>query len=419
MDLIIFIPILLFLIFCSGYYSASETALFSLPLTKIKAYQASSSPTHRLIAKLVLEPRNLLVTVFMMNTLANILIQNVISHKVGEEASWTLKVALPFVVLLVLGEIIPKNIGLQRNVKIANLVAPSINFVQNLISPLRNLIVNITVPVSRILFFYLKEDENFSREELKHMLKTSEEHGVLHPDEAELVWGYLTLQDTTVKALMRHREEIIFFDINDSLAKLTSLFVDQECSRIPVCDKNLDTVLGIISAKEFFLHKKHIEISKQLVRYLFTPLYIPENTPGRLLVRRFDEYHQEIALVVDEYGSISGLITREDIIEQVVGDITDLRDPESSYIKAGKQEIIANARMELSDFNDLFNSHLVSENNMVTIGGWLTEQVGDIPKMGSKYELHGFLFQVLSADATHIGKLYIRKLSTDKGKKAP
>lgn len=417
MDLFVFIPIILFLIFCSGYYSASETALFSLPLTRIKAYQASSSPTHRLIAKLVLEPRNLLVTVFMLNTLVNILIQNVISHKVGEQATWMLKVAVPFVVMLLFGEIIPKNIGLQRNVKIANLVAPSINFMQNLIAPIRNFIVNITVPVSRILFFYLKEDNSISREELKHMLKTSEEHGVLHADEAELVWGYLTLQDTTVKALMRHREEIIFFDINEPLSKLMSLFVDQECSRIPVCDKTLDNVLGIISAKEFFLHKNQIKTSKQLTRFLFTPLYIPENTPGRLLVRRFDEYNQVIALVVDEYGSISGLITREDIIEQVVGDITDLRDPESSYTKAGKHEIIANARMELSEFNNLFNSHLTSENNMVTIGGWLIERLGDIPKTGSKYELEGFLFQVLSADIKQVGKLFIRKLSGDKGRK--
>jgi CBS domain containing-hemolysin-like protein len=417
MDLVVFLPLITFLIFCSGYYSASETALFSLPLTKIKAYQASASPTHRLIAKLVLEPRNLLVTVFMMNTFVNLLIQNVISHAVGEEASWMLKVAVPFALMLILGEIIPKNIGLQRNVKISNMVAPSINFTQNLLAPIRNLIVTATVPISRILFFYLQEDDTISREELKHVLKTSEEHGVLNQDEAELVWGYLTLQDTTVKALMRHREEIIFFDINESLSTLTSLFVDKECSRIPVCDKTLDNVKGIITAKEFFLHRDQITSSQELEKYLFTPLYIPENTPGRLLMRRFDEYNQVIALVVDEYGSITGLITREDIMEQVIGDITDLRDPVRAYTKSGKYEIIASGRMELSEFNDLFNAHLISENNMVTIGGWLVEQLGDIPKTGTKHELQGFLFQVLSADVKQVSKLFIRKLGTDKGRR--
>lgn len=417
MDISVALLFLVFLIFASAYFSASETALFSLSLTKIKAYQASSSPRQRLIAKLVLEPRNLLVTVFMLNALVNILIQNTTSHLLGQDASWALKVGVPFILMLILGEIIPKNIGLQQNVKIANFVAPSINFIQHYISPIRNLIVTITAPISRFLFFNLKQEESISKEEMKHVLKTSQEHGVLQPDEAELVGGYLNLQDATVKGLMRPRKDILYYDINDPLSKLMYLFIDQECSRLPVCDKSIDNVLGIITARQYFLHRHEIKMSRDLTKYLLSPIYVPENSPAKLLVRRFDEYNQVLALVVDEYGSISGLITREDIVEEVVGEISDLRDVQSLYTKSGKGGIIASGQMELGDFNDYFKSDLHSESNMITIGGWLIEKLGDIPASGTKCEFEGFLFQVLTADPNKITRLYIRKQSRNGAKK--
>jgi putative hemolysin len=410
MEIAVQLLFLSFLVLCSAYFSASETALFSLPLTKIKTYQTSLSPRQRLIAQLVLEPRNLLVTVFMLNTLVNILIQNTTSHLYGENANWILKVGVPLVIMLLLGEIIPKNIGLQNNVKIANLVAPSINFMQKFITPVRDLVVKVTAPISRTIFFFLRPKESISKEEIQHVLKTSEEKGVLQPDETELVLGYLNLQDATAKMLMRPKNDILYFDINDSFSKLLYLFIEQECSRLPVCDKSLDNVLGIITARQLFLHKKQIHTSKDLIQYLVNPLYIPESTPAKTIARHFDECHQVIALVVDEYGSITGLITKEDIMEQVIGDISDLRDTKILYEKSSANEIIASGQLELAEFNDLFNVNLVSENNMMTIGGWLIERLGDIPKNGMKNEFEGFLFQVLSADPNKIKRLYIRKL---------
>lgn len=401
---------LIFLVFASAYFSASETALFSLPLTKIKAYKETSSPRKRLIAKLVLEPKDLLVTVFMMNTLVNILIQNTTSHMFGEEANWLYKVGIPFMLLLFLGEIIPKNIGLQKNVKIANLVAPSIDFIQKFISPIRNLTVKITEPVSRILFFFLKNEKSISNEEMQHVLKTSQERGVLLPEEVELVSGYLKLQEATVKELMRPKNDILYYDINDPLSKLMYLFVEQECTRMPICNKTLDNVLGIITAPRFFLNRKEIKESQDLIKYSLNPLFVPENTSAKALIKRFDESGQVLALVVDEYGSITGLITKEDIIEQVIGDISDLRDAHSLYIKSGPNEIIASGLLELTTFNEYFQSHLISENNLLTIGGWLTEQLGEIPKSSTKVEIQGFMFQVLAADPNKIRRLYIRKL---------
>lgn len=404
--------LLLFLLFCSGFFSASETALFSLPSTKIKAYDSSSNPRKRLIAKLVLEPRDLLVTVFMLNTLVNILIQNTASHMFGQAADWLFKIGVPFILMLFFGEIMPKYIGLQNNVSLSDRVAPIINYLQNLLKPIRKLIINITTPVSRILFFFLKREESISKEELKYVLKTSQERGVLNQDELDLIWGYLNLQEASIKQLMRPREDILFYDINEPLSKLIYLFIEQECSRLPVCDHSLDNVLGIITARQFFLHRHTITDSQSLTEHLIKPLYIPENMPAKSLGRQFDQHRQVIALVVDEYGSISGIITREDLMEEVIGEISDLRDTESLYMVAGPNKIIASARMELQDFNDFFHSDLTSSSNVLTIGGWLIEQLQEIPKEGTKCQFHGFLFQVLGADLKKIRKLYIHKLES-------
>lgn len=411
METIIFVIALIILTFSSGYCSASEAALFSLPNTSIREYRHNPNPRKRLIASLLIRPRDLLVTVFMLNTLVNIVLQNVASSMFGEAGGWLLKVGVPLGLTLVFGEIIPKYIGLQNNVTFSYLIAPSIYFWQKLLTPIRKITIAITVPISRLMFFYLKKEPSISEEELEHVLKTSEEHGVLDSDEVDFAYGYLRLQDGTVQDFKRPREEILYYDINDPLTKLTYLFVDQECSRIPVCDKNLDNILGIITAKQFFLHRKEILSSKDLIPILTKPFYIPEMTSAPLLLRRFDEKRQVFAIVVDEYGSISGLITREDIVEVVVGDIADRRDQKDLYTRPGNDEIIASGKLELQEFNEIFDVELISESNMITIGGWLIEKLGEIPKSGRKYEFDNFFFHILAATPSRIRRIYIRKIT--------
>jgi putative hemolysin len=415
MDLSLEISILIFLTFCSGYFSASETALFSLPGTKIKAYANDPNERRRLISQLLQKPKDLLVTVFMLNTLVNILLQNVASHMFGNLASWALKVGVPLVVTLFFGEIIPKYLGMQHNVGISEAVAPLINKLQNLLKPIRQAIITVTYPVSRMLFFSLHKEENISRDELRHVLKTSEELEVLHKDEAELVCGYIDLQDVLVKELMRPRQDVLYYDIQEPLTKLTSLFVDQQCSRIPVCRGSLEDVIGIMSAKDFFLYRKELTTTEGLQKHLTKVFFAPENMLARVLLRRFDEKKLVMAMVVDEYGSIAGLITREDILEVIVGQIKDLRDEKRLYSKQSDHEIIASGKLEIDEFNTIFSTDLVSKNNMVTVGGWLTEQLEEIPKNGTKYETDEFLFHVLTATPNRIRRIYVRHLKPKTG----
>lgn len=406
----IFILLIALLTFCSGYFSGSEAALFSLSITQIKNYRSDANPRKRVIANLLSRPQDLLVTIFMLNTLVNILLQNVTSHAFGQFAGWGLKVGIPLFLTLVFGEVIPKYIGLQNNVQVSYYVAPVIQAFQKLLEPIRKGVIAITTPVSKVLFFFLKKEEDISNEEIEHVLKTSEAHGIFDPEEGELIYGYLKLQDSLVKEIMWPRGDMLYYDIQEPLSKLLYLFVDQKCTRLPVCDDGIDNILGIITARQFFLHRDSIHQPSDLTPYLKKPFYVPETIPAKTLLRRLSTNREVMAIAVDEYRSISGLITREDLIEVVIGEIVDLRDQKKLFTRSGKDEIIASGKLELNDFNEIFHIELTSPSNMVTIGGWLTEKLGEIPKSGAKFFLEGFLFQVLDATPSRIRRLYIRKL---------
>ena len=409
---IILLGVVVLLVVASGYLSGSEAALFSLSSMQIKSFQKQTNSRWQLVANLLHHPRDLLVTIFMLNTLVNILLQNVISHMVGESAGWSEKVGIPLVLTLIFGEIVPKYIGLQNNTQFSYWTAPAIDWAQRALEPVRKATIAVTTPISKIMFFYLKKEPEISPEELQHVLNTSKKQGVLEAEELELIAGYLHLQEMLVKELMWPREDILLYDVNDPLSKLTYLFVDQQCSRLPVCDQTIDAVLGILTARDFFLHRDQVTQGRDLLPILTKPFYVPETTPARMLFRRFDQQQEELALVVDEYGAITGLIAYEDLVEVVVGEISDLRDQKRLYTRAGKDEIIASGKMELEEFNILFASHLESPAKMVTIGGWLIERLGEIPAPGRKVVLDGFLFHVLAATPSRVRRMYVRKLSS-------
>jgi len=410
---LLFALLVVFLL-CLGLFSGAETALFSLSSLQLKSYRNDPDKRKKLIAGLLSQPRDLLITMIILIIIMSILVQNTISSMVGEHAGWGISVGIPLALNLILGEVIPKSLALPNNARIAYKVAPLLVFMQKLLYPIRWVLSHITNFVIRIFFFFLTKEEDISTDELQHVLKASKEHGVLHSDEAELVRGYLKLEESSVKELMRPREEVIFFDMVEPISKLIHLFVDQECSRILVCKGGLDSLEGIISSRIFFLHKGSIQESKHLLPIMKKPFYVPEVMTAEALLRKMYEREESLAIVVDEYSSVSGIIAFEDLVEVVVGEISDRRDTKVLYTRSKGDVIIASGKLELSDFEEIFQHPLESQNNMVTIGGWLTEQIGDIPKAGTKYITDDFLFHVLASDHTRIRRVYIRKLSSKK-----
>lgn len=407
--------IILLIIFTlgSGFFSLSQIALFSLSSTELKLYKQNSDKRKQLIANVLSRPRDLLVTLLFCDIGTNILIQNTSAGLFGAYSTWLLKVGVPLLITLLIGEIIPKTLALSYNKAISTHVVRSVALLEKILGPLLKFMTYITSHISHVLFFFLKKEKEISKEELRHVLKSSESSGILSLEETKLIEGYLSLTDYTVKERMHPRQEILFYDIHEPISKLIYLFIDKECTRVPVCDGDLQNMLGIIGAKVFFLHRKHIKYGQDLVPHLMKPYYVPETISARTLLNHF--FHQEMmmGIVVDEYGSISGVITQEDLYEVVVGEIADRRDEKTRYTPAGSNIIITSGKFELSEFENLFGIGLPTENNMVTLGGWLTEQLGDIPKSGTKYMWDGFLFQILAADPNRVRRIYIRRVKNE------
>lgn len=404
--LILFVIALLAL--CSAFVSASQTALLSLSQAQVKTWKTSHEPRKNLVAQLVLRPRELLVTLFMLDVLVNLLIQNVSSSYFGETASWTLRVGFPLIITLFIGEIIPKSIGFAHNTKISYRVAPVIYCITRIIKPIRSILTLITSYASRVIFFFLRKPADISREELHQLLKSQEVSSLLTKEEADLIDGYLSLQDATVKDLMWPREDVIYYSLEEPLSKLIHLFIEEDCSQIPVCGKDLDDLFGVITARQFFLYHEKISKPLDLKPFLANAFFVPETMRARNLMRQFPRKKESLAMVVDEYGSIAGLIAYEDLVEAIVGDIQDLRDKKSLYTRGGQKIIIASGKLELSTFADIFHHPLKSQ--MSTLGGWLIEQFGDIPKVGEQLVKEGFLFQILAADPNRIKRIYVKKL---------
>lgn len=409
MSLSILIFILIILILFSAFLSGAETAFFSLPVFTVKTYKSTREYRKRLIAKILKSPRQLLVTLLMLNVLANILVQNTVSSLFGEFSGWGVKVGIPLALTLVFGEVIPKSLALANNTKIAYRVCKIIHWLEIITGPFRNSLVKLTSYISRFLFFFLRKEKKITKQELELVLQTSKAKGVIFQDESELAEGYLDLQEASVKEVMRPREEILYFNVEDSCEKLINLLVDQQCTRVPVCDKNLDNVFGFISTRRFFFYQDSIQSGEDLYKILKKPIYVPESMNAWALLQQLRDKAESIALVVDEYGSISGLVTQEDLFESIVGEIKDLRDEKSLFTRSSEDVIIASGKMELSDFENVFSISLENPHNLVTIGGWLTQQLGDIPKTGTKFVTEDFLFYVLSADPNRVRRMYIRR----------
>ncbi len=407
---ILLITALIFLLMISAVLSGSETALFSLSSLKVRLLKKDPTWRKRLVAELLSKPKELLVTILIVNVAVNILIQNVISNVFEPSSNWFITVGIPLLLTLFFGEAIPKSIAISRNLKVSVATAPILYTIRIIVTPIRRVLTKIAVKISRVVFFFLRPEPEISYDELKYALITSQERGVISRDEAKLIHGALKIDEAHVKGIMSARSEILMYDIKDPIDKLLYTFVDEECSQVPVVRETIDQVIGIITSANFFVHRSHIKTGDDLRQFLKEPLFVPETISARKLLINFHAAKETIALVVDEYGQISGLVTKEDIVELVIGQIEDKRDEEVLFTRQGEDVIICSGKLELAFLEELFDTTFDHAKNAVTIGGWLTEKEGDIPISGAKIITNDFLFHILSASKSRVDKIYIRRL---------
>ncbi len=414
MNTAIIIVVIVLLIACSAFVSLSEIALFSLPAGRIRSYRNHTDPKKRLVSTLLSKPKSLLVTLFLINTVLNILVQNV-SSDLFSESGWMTKVGFPLMLVLIFGEILPKYLGLLYSDFFSYVAAPVCDLLQRITKPIREVLTRFTDFSSRLVFFFLKAEMPLSDNELHHALKGSMEKGLLHKEEVEFIKGYLELEGLEVKDLMIPKSEIPYYDIELPLSKLHFLFTKQP--EVLVCKGHVDNVIGILDVKTYFMHKNEILSSQDLTDFVQIPYFVPETSSSKQLLQNSVVKNKKTVVAVDEYGVICGLVQRDDLVKEIIKQKTsDKKREDFSFVS--KDAIVTTGKLSLQQVRDLFGASLISEYHSVTVGGYITEQLGAIPKSGETLTRDCLFFRILAASPTHVLKVYIQKIGkTDRTRK--
>lgn len=362
-------------------------------------------------ASLLLEkPKSLLITILILHVSVNLGVQNVISSILGDTQGVFFNVALPFVLTLVFGEILPKTIAMTKDELISSKVSRIVQFCSWVLTPIRFVFLTITKVGSFLTAFFLKKDSDITKEEIKHAVVSFKETGLMTKDEIKLLLGSLKLSEMQVKEVRCQRQNIFFHDIHSSPQKLRDLFSKKRFSKIPIVDRDIDHVIGIINATDFFSNNHRIHEAKDLYEIMEKPFFVPESMLSRTLLAHFDDKKTEIAMLVDEYGGISGLVTREDLVEIVLGQINDGRQEKTLFTRQGEDVIICSGKYELTDLESLFEIEIERIGHETTVGGYVLEILGDIPKSGYKVTHNGLMFHVLLATEAKVSRVYVKNL---------
>ncbi len=399
---IVFFFILLAL---SAFFSGSETAYFSINKYLSQKLKHESSTAARRALTLLRHPRRLLVTILNGNTLVNVTAASVAALLVTRYAqeiglsrnlAILINVGIVTFLILILSEITPKIIA----VKNPNTFAKNVSLV---LWALYYLLLPISFIIDRLMewmtsSFGLQEDEKerlLEVEEFQTLLDIGEEQGDLEEDEKEMLQSIFEFGDTSVREIMIPRTDVVCVPHDVSLDELVEVIKSKGHTRIPVYQETIDKIKGIINAKDllslYVQNKTDIKI-QELSR---PPIYVPESKKIDDLLRHFQEERQHMAIVVDEYGGTSGIVTLEDIIEEIVGEIRDEYDKETSLSrKIDEKTFIVNAKIDIDELNELIPVDIPESDEYETLGGFILEKIGSLPELNDVIEHGDYLLKM-------------------------
>ena len=408
--------LLLALLLCSAMASSSETAYFSLQPNDINELELSQNRSEKLVLEIRQKPKTLLVTILIFNNLVNIsitifstyIMSMMFNLAVNPVAAFVLNVVVVTSLILLIGEMIPKVYASKRAKSIAVLMAPVLKTLIVFFKPLSKIFVESTSFIDNKL---VKKTSTLSLSDLSTAVDIATEDGS-SPEEKNMLKGIATFGEKEVSDIMRPRVNMFSVSLETDFDELMTQVVDKGFSRIPVYDKDLDDVKGMLYVKDLLPHIEEKDFAWQnLLRPAF---FVPENKKINDLFQDFRTKKIHIAIVVDEYGGTSGLVTLEDIVEEIVGDISDEFDKEpenDNYKKIDNETYIFKAQISIVDFckvfsiNDDYFEEIEGESD--TLAGMILEMEGRIPEVGFKCSYKEFTFEIVESDNKHIIKIKV------------
>ena len=402
------------LLFCSALVSGAEVALFSLSQKDIDDTLQHHPSKGKIISELLEKPKKLLATLLVANNFINIGVVILFSY-VGHDIfsgitspvlKFIIEVILVTFLILLFGEVLPKVYASRNNIKFAKLIAYPVAGLDKLLSP-------ISLPMRKVTIYLHnklgKQKTNFSVDQLSQALELTDTDET-STEEQKILEGIVTFGNTDTKQVMSPRMDIFALEIDESFKTIYSKIVEKGYSRIPVYRDNIDHIEGVLFVKDLLRHIDKEEFDwKTLIR---EPFFVPENKKIDNLLKDFQSMKSHLAIVVDEYGGTSGLVSLEDIIEEIVGDISDEFDGNNvNYSKIDDKNYLFEGKINLKDFyrvtdvdEDLFE---IKKGEAETLAGFILEVLGNFPKKDQKIEFENCTFTIEAVDKKRVKQIKV------------
>ncbi|HMR81603.1 MAG TPA: hemolysin family protein [Niabella sp.] len=415
--------IIALLILLNGVFSMAEIALVSARKARLEAQANKGDKKAREALKLSNHPDHFLSTVQIGITLIGILTGLYSGDNITDDiegfvktipafAPYSRGIASTLVVIvityftLVFGELIPKRIGLSSPEKIAKIMAGPMRIVSWITFPFIWLLTQSTKLITKI--FNIKSDNNqVTEEEIKAIINEGTEQGTLEETEQEIIERVFHLSDRNITSLMTHRSDIVWFSTTDTEETIKEKILKEPHSIYPVCDGEIDNIKGVISLKDLYTNKDTIPF-KELMR---PALFVPENNTAFKVMEKFKESQLHSCFIVDEYGSVLGMITIKDILEAIIGDMPQQDDDEYEVIRRDDGTFLVDGQLPFYDFLSYFDKAdwmNEGEQEFDTIAGFILHKLKRIPIASDKLEWNGFDFEIMDMDGHRIDKVLVK-----------
>ena len=402
--------LLVILIGLSSFFSATETALMSLSKIRIRHLVEEKVKNADKVAKLIENPSKLLGSILVGNNIVNIgasALANSLAINYFGNAGVGIATGMMTIIVLIFGEITPKSLAVQHSETISLRIAGLVTMITYLFSPVVTVLLFITNGFIKILGGKPAKSQPFiTEEEIRTMVDVSHEEGVLECDEKQMIHNVFEFTDALVRNVMIPRPDMVAVELSTPYEKILETFREEQFSRIPVYEETIDNIVGVIYFKDIFFkppQNNHFVINEYLrePHYTFEYKKIPE------LFQELRVKHQSIAIVLDEYGGTAGIVTMEDLVEEIVGEIQDEYDEPATNIQVIKEdEYIVDGSTKIHELNDMIGVNVESE-DFDSIGGFIVGIFGYIPEPGETVEYQGIQFKIEEVDRNRISKVRV------------
>ncbi|PLX87517.1 MAG: transporter [Desulfuromonas sp.] len=395
---------LVLLLALSGFFSGSETALLALDRMRVKYLQQKQRPGADRLAELLESPERLLGAILVGNNLVNIaasvVATGLLVRHFGERGE-LLTVLILTPILLIFSELCPKTYAAQNTEKMSFLVLRPILVILWLFSPVVRIVTLVSGLLTRMIHGKKVETPPLSEDEIKSIIQVGEESGVVTAKQRRMLHSIFDLSETRVRDVMLPRTEVIGISRGADFQEALEIVRSSGHSRFPVYDESMDNIVGIIHSKDVLAFADRSE-QFSLLDSCRQPFFIPESKRVGILLQTFRKKREHLAIVVDEYGGVEGIVTLEDVVEEIVGEIHDEYDNEEvDFRRLGSRSFLADGAVSMRTVNRRFQLELPEE-QVTTLAGYLLQLMGRIPQEGDSCEATGVVFRVQRMDGRRI-----------------